>query len=286
MIRWQRILLVIAVPALIHGVPEATALQKSSRLSRPKKTVVRQSSQHLPFPSTRRFFRSPLSSATATITRTEEQQEQHKKQYQQAIQNVRERAKSGGSRHVPFEASLALDPTGGLVWSATCIGFIGLVFGLTKSGRLSPFFRCATSFLKNAFFAYRGALSARPLGTKVATGATLAILGDALAQSTSSTSTGAPYDKRRAASFAAFDSCYRVFQHFMFPAVIGLCGGDVVRHLLPPAFGPVAAAVERTLLYQLVIVPVSCACCRTSSPSRCVLSWFSSCPSPFASPYW
>eukprot|EP00529_Nitzschia_sp_RCC80_P023887 CAMPEP_0113448574 /NCGR_PEP_ID=MMETSP0014_2-20120614/4836_1 /TAXON_ID=2857 /ORGANISM="Nitzschia sp." /LENGTH=461 /DNA_ID=CAMNT_0000339789 /DNA_START=112 /DNA_END=1497 /DNA_ORIENTATION=+ /assembly_acc=CAM_ASM_000159 len=124
--------------------------------------------------------------------------------------------------------------------------------------------------ITSLFASYRNALIERPLTSKVLTGATLAIIGDFVAQyttwpsSSSSSSTKSPsdigtgdfaYDKRRAASFAVFDACYRVFQNAMFPAVIGLCEGNIMKQLVPVATTRVAAAIERTMLYQLVIVP-------------------------------
>ena len=54
----------------------------------------------------------------------------------------------------------------------------------------------------NLLESYKQLLSAHPLPTKMATGATLAVCGDAIAQSQDESS---EYDKRRAASFAAFD---------------------------------------------------------------------------------
>ena len=110
---------------------------------------------------------------------------------------------------------------------------------------------------------YQNSLVNNPLVTKVITGALLAIIGDAMAQATSNEAalandqTKAKYDKRRALSFAVFDSCYRVFQHNAFPLVIRLGQGNVVKNLLPKFFLPAAAAIEQTALYQFVIVPVS-----------------------------
>jgi hypothetical protein len=129
------------------------------------------------------------------------------------------------------------------------------VYSLMKTGKLAAIANHASWWIQNAFFTYQNALVNDPLRTKVGTGAVLAILGDALAQSTTGYDT--TYDKRRALSFAVFDSCYRVFQHYMFPAVIALCQGNVVSKILPAAVPTVSAAVERTLLYQLVVVPVS-----------------------------
>ena len=133
------------------------------------------------------------------------------------------------------------------------LGALLVVYGLFRTGRLVALFRHTNWFIQNAFATYQSLLVTNPLGTKVGTGAVLAILGDALAQST--TEKGAPWDKRRAASFAVFDSCYRVFQHNMFPAVIRACQGSVIGLLgVAPAL---AAAIERTMVYQLMVVPVS-----------------------------
>lgn len=108
---------------------------------------------------------------------------------------------------------------------------------------------------------YQNSLVNNPLVTKVITGAVLAIAGDAMAQATSNGAALAnnqkkvEYDKRRALSFAVFDSCYRVFQHNMFPLIIRLGQGNVVKNVLPKFLIPAAAAIEQTALYQFVIVP-------------------------------
>jgi len=113
---------------------------------------------------------------------------------------------------------------------------------------------------------YQNSLVENPLITKVLTGAVLAVAGDAVAQSTSTDQSKAGYDKRRALSFAVFDSCYRFFQHNMFPIVIRLGQGNVIKSLLPKIipsktiadfFTPAAAAIEQTAMYQFIIVPVS-----------------------------
>ena len=107
---------------------------------------------------------------------------------------------------------------------------------------------------------YQKSLVKNPLVTKVITGAVLAIAGDAMAQATSNEAAlevNVQYDKRRALSFAVFDSCYRVFQHNVFPIVIRLGQGNVVKHVLPKLFLPAAAAIEQTAMYQFVVVPVS-----------------------------
>lgn len=99
---------------------------------------------------------------------------------------------------------------------------------------------------------YQTSLVNNPLVTKVFTGAFLSLVGDAVAQATANEG---EYDKRRALSFAAFDSCYRVFQHHMFPFIIGLGKGNVVKYILPKFLLPAAAAIEQTTLYQFGIVP-------------------------------
>lgn len=122
----------------------------------------------------------------------------------------------------------------------------------------------ATNF-PNALDAYKNILVEYPLPTKMVTGATLAVCGDAIAQSR----TDDDYDKRRAGSFAAFDAVYRAVQHASFPAIVQQCHGQY--------FGAVVAsfpllkvlvenlgwenpsyyfgAMEQTLASQLGIVP-------------------------------
>ena len=56
---------------------------------------------------------------------------------------------------------------------------------------------------------YTASLAANPLKTKLMTSATLAVVGDGLAQSKA---TGVDYDLRRASSFVLFDCSYRVLQ--------------------------------------------------------------------------
>ncbi len=103
---------------------------------------------------------------------------------------------------------------------------------------------------------YKGSMVRFPLQTKVATGATLAVLGDALAQTRDPLQKS--YDPRRAASFAAFDGCYRFFQHKAFPFIISICQGGVLGGILSTILGVSLgsnvrlglAALERTLVYQ------------------------------------
>lgn len=119
-----------------------------------------------------------------------------------------------------------------------------------------------TPVLKDLFQSYNHCLTTNPLRTKVLTGAVLATLGDALAQSGDKSK---PYDSRRAASFAAFDSCYRVFQHIAFPLIIGKCQGRVLSSILSNVPGvkqhvagmtQALAVSERVFTYQMMVVPL------------------------------
>ena len=121
--------------------------------------------------------------------------------------------------------------------------------------------------------AYTQQLVTHPLISKMVTGATLAVCGDAIAQSQNDDE----YDKRRAASFAGFDFVYRAVQHFAFPAIVQQCQGQYIASLLAAisisipglhvhALEAVQSqlgnnaqsyfgAMEQTLASQLVIVP-------------------------------
>lgn len=122
-------------------------------------------------------------------------------------------------------------------------------------------------FLTNALYKpYQQSLVNNPIITKVLTGAVLAIAGDAAAQATSAGDNA--YDKRRAISFAMFDACYRLFQHNVFPIIIKLGQGKLISKLLPAFFTPAAAAIEQTLMYQFVIVPVSTFCLKNDFSSK------------------
>jgi len=101
---------------------------------------------------------------------------------------------------------------------------------------------------------YKELLRTYPLPTKMMTGATLAVCGDAIAQSKDE---DAEYDRRRASSFAAFDMAYRALQHFSFPIIVAYCHGQILGSL--PVVGSLdssqLAAMEQTLASQLGIVP-------------------------------
>ena len=122
--------------------------------------------------------------------------------------------------------------------------------------------RLISDYLLSLLASYESTMVRYPRETKVATGAFLAVLGDALAQTREPGQTS--YNPRRAASFAAFDSCYRLFQHNAFPFIISICQGRVLGGLLATLPGVVVgnnlrlglAALERTLAYQLVVIPL------------------------------
>jgi hypothetical protein len=114
----------------------------------------------------------------------------------------------------------------------------------------------------NVLDTYKHSLLKHPLGTKVATGATMAVAGDAIAQSRD---VDAPYDKRRAMSFAVFDMAYRALQHAAFPVIVQYCHGQFLQSALlshpgvtsiPVVDQHAAAAMEQTLASQLGIVPL------------------------------
>jgi hypothetical protein len=135
-----------------------------------------------------------------------------------------------------------------------------LLFALIMASTASRQF--IADYLLSLLASYNVSMFRSPLETKVATGVILAVLGDALAQTRGRSQNA--YDPRRGASFGAFDSCYRVFQHNAFPFIISSCQGNVLGAMfsgLPGlAAGPSLrlglAALERTLVYQLVVIPL------------------------------
>jgi len=115
----------------------------------------------------------------------------------------------------------------------------------------------------SALRSYEGSLVKNPLRTKVLTGASLAAFGDYLAQLKDMRETNKEYNVPRALSFAAFDSCYRMFQHAAIPFIVMMGQGHVIRKLLlsvplvtmKESSLAFTAALERTLLYQFVLIP-------------------------------
>jgi hypothetical protein len=118
--------------------------------------------------------------------------------------------------------------------------------------------------LKTLLDSYQLSMVENPLPTKAATGATLAFIGDGLAQLKG----GGTYCSQRAMSFAFFDSCNRMFQHFALPAVIFACQGQMlgglISRILPTTLSNGAqssglmqlfATTERTIAYQFVVTP-------------------------------
>lgn len=99
--------------------------------------------------------------------------------------------------------------------------------------------------------AYTDSLVQHPLITKMLTGGTLATAGDAIAQSR----TDEEYDNRRAASFMAFDMCYRALQHVSFPIIVHECQGQFLGPIFSQFPVEYSAAMEQTLASQLGIVP-------------------------------
>lgn len=102
--------------------------------------------------------------------------------------------------------------------------------------------------------AYKQILASHPLPTKMITGATLAVCGDAIAQSKDPST---EYDSRRASSFAVFDMVYRALQHFAFPIIVATCHGQFLGQwdVLNRFDVSQLAAMEQTLASQLGIVP-------------------------------
>jgi hypothetical protein len=265
----------LSASLVFHGVPQVVAFAQPSAppFPRPRhaRTALKQSSRSL-------FSRSE------SFPRDEKQfqdvREAQKERQRSLAKEESDRRRNKNSVSIPMmenNINLLQNPAvSGLdiakVTSVTATSLLAVLtlYALLKTGHLMALFRHTSWWMEYTFTSYKNLLVNHPLITKVGTGAVLAVLGDALAQSL--TNGGTPYDKRRAVSFAAFDSCYRVFQHHMFPAVIAFCQGNVLARLgIMPALG---AAMERTMVYQLLVVPVSCVV-STISPRRFCQQWIS-----------
>lgn len=124
----------------------------------------------------------------------------------------------------------------------------------------------SSSQTTNLLDLYTQTLRDHPLVTKMVTGGTLAVAGDAIAQSQAKDE---DYSKRRALSFMSFDMCYRALQHFSFPVIVQQFQGQYIGGaiasvpLLASAFSNLNldnpayyyGAMEQTLASQLGIVP-------------------------------
>lgn len=130
---------------------------------------------------------------------------------------------------------------------------------LKTTANTIPHAKAAAASLQHGGFdprsAYKQLLMAHPLPTKMMTGATLAVCGDAIAQAKDKDT---DYDTRRASSFAVFDMAYRALQHFSFPIIVAHCHGQFLGSLslVGDTFdASQLAAMEQTLASQLGIVP-------------------------------
>eukprot|EP00980_Cylindrotheca_fusiformis_P021314 scaffold8211_cov117-Cylindrotheca_fusiformis.AAC.10 len=147
-------------------------------------------------------------------------------------------------------ASIAL-----LVQTASSFSLPDLVAAGSHLSHVAPHVVAKTTNHFDLLQSYKQVLSSHPLPTKMMTGATLAVCGDSIAQSKDEK---AAYDKRRAASFAAFDMAYRAVQHFSFPLIVAACHGQFLGSLpiIGINFDPSQlGAMEQTLASQLGIVP-------------------------------
>lgn len=141
---------------------------------------------------------------------------------------------------------------------------------------------------------YRIALKTEPLKTKMTTGSILAVVADAMAQSTTmkktTTASGRTaeengtvdadqastsltssffeqYNMKRAVAFAVFDACWRAVQQLSYPPLYKICDGHFTIDLLSSvstststaSLGAIdqhlLAAWEQTLVSQLVLIP-------------------------------
>jgi protein Mpv17 len=130
----------------------------------------------------------------------------------------------------------------------------------------------ASSLPSSLYIAYKHALVTDPLPTKMTTGALLAIVGDGVAQRCVGDECPI-YDSKRAVSFAAFDASYRAVQHVLYPPMISffhgqhlslllstvmsrLTAGNVAKTFVLSNHAPILAAMEQSLVSQLVIIPL------------------------------
>jgi protein Mpv17 len=130
----------------------------------------------------------------------------------------------------------------------------------------------ASSLPSSLYIAYKQALVTDPLPTKMTTGALLAIVGDGVAQRCVGDECPI-YDSKRAVSFAVFDASYRAVQHVLYPPMISffhgqylslllstvmsrLTAGNMAKTFVLSNHAPILAAMEQSLVSQLVIIPL------------------------------
>jgi hypothetical protein len=141
-----------------------------------------------------------------------------------------------------------------LVQTASGFSLPDIVTAGSQLSHVAPHVVAKTTHHFDFLESYTKLLTSHPLPTKMMTGATLAVCGDAIAQSKDDNE----YDKRRAGSFAAFDMSYRAVQHFSFPIIVAACHGQYLGALsfLGDNFdASQLGAMEQTLASQLGIVP-------------------------------
>jgi hypothetical protein len=142
-----------------------------------------------------------------------------------------------------------------LVQTASSFSLPDIVTAGSQLSHVAPHVVAKVTHHFDLLESYKQLLTSHPLPTKMMTGATLAVCGDAIAQSKDDNE----YDKRRAGSFAAFDMSYRAVQHFSFPIIVAACHGQYLGglSLLGHNFdASQLGAMEQTLASQLVIVPL------------------------------
>lgn len=102
---------------------------------------------------------------------------------------------------------------------------------------------------------YKDSLFDFPLETKLLTGAFLAFLGDAIAQSREP-----EYDSTRAGAFVTFDMIYRAVQCGLFPGIVKTCDGNHLASLLSAmSITPdlhVLSTLEQTFANQFIVIPI------------------------------
>jgi len=99
---------------------------------------------------------------------------------------------------------------------------------------------------------YRASLNANPLETKLATGAILAVGGDAIAQLRDP----GDYDQRRALSFASFDVFYRAIQCYLFPIIVANFFGQHLGDIFPNVDTEYLGPIEQTMVNQFIVIPL------------------------------